>query len=960
MPKDNYWDPKNAILDNYVDSEMKKNPHKVFRNLAPSCPPPKYWNRDKGNVIIQGKTNKKKKHTSKADIIIQNNKVRMGKKQTETEIEKLNNTYTPLSSDCRTEIGNFYKSVKCLEYFYKKKDNKAVIDIWLNYEKKYNELEENYSKNKKEHIYQLYHSHKKIINKTKEIYKGIDNLKRYQLEEMGSFCTPLDYSSYYNKEFILDEWQCRALNLIDNRKSILLCAPTSSGKTMITTYLVQKSDRILFIVPSLPLCLQVAAMFYGIESGQVWVLDEDLTYKTDSIPKIIIGTPDEVLRQIDSIELESISTLVIDEIHEVNISHNIENIIHTVMNSNNKSIQFLGLSATIGNPEEFHGWLQLFDNTIELITVTNRFFNLSRFIYSSNDFHKITPCHTMRTEDLVVNGLLDYPFTPKDLVILSDKMVEKGFEVDKPEKYFDSDDRISLKRCQEYSKYLMKIIQTSDNIKITSLVNDLKEEFENMNLNSEGDINIYELTNSISDNKYTPSIFFNLNNLKLKNYFDTLLNTFKMNEEKKYPRHQQSLQKEMEKYNSLMEKRKKELEKINNPDKQANWMRDNPEPEVPSSVGSPHPDFTLKVKGEKVQVSDINENKDKICSEFVKRNMTDQIPALLELFNALLRGFAIYSKDLPTAYLRCVQELAQQGKLAIIFSDKSLAFGINMPISTVCFCGDTDTLDTLMYQQMEGRCGRRGLDKKGNVIFAGISNNKICNLVNGIVIPIKGNPNILNENILALPEINNKNKCIESIVKNNLANFNNIKLKNISFNIDESTTKMRYLPKNYLPLLWKLSKNPESYSICAFMVWFEKQTKLHRRLNESDDIHFFGLISFIIQNDVTKNNDLLINEKSIKDNEYVKDLIQYIEDHDYLDDNTNYTSNTLYKTFRLNGIQKEIRNDINQFSKIKKQLNDANMIMLTLRNHFRKTNMELILRKVWRRLYWISKTISIY
>ena len=45
--------------------------------------------------------------------------------------------------------------------------------------------------------------------------------------------------------------------------------------------------------------------------------------------------------------------------------------------------------------------------------------------------------------------------------------------------------------------------------------------------------------------------------------------------------------------------------------------------------------------------------------------------------------------------------------------------------------------------------------------------------------------------------------------------------------MEESTTKMCYLPKHYLPLLWKLSKFPESYSICAFMVWFEKQTKLH-------------------------------------------------------------------------------------------------------------------------------------
>lgn len=50
---------------------------------------------------------------------------------------------------------------------------------------------------------------------------------------------------------------------------------------------------------------------------------------------------------------------------------------------------------------------------------------------------------------------------------------------------------------------------------------------------------------------------------------------------------------------------------------------------------------------------------------------------------------------------------------------RSLAFGINMPIRTFCFLGETQDLNTLMFQQMEGRCGRRGLDKKGTVIFAG-------------------------------------------------------------------------------------------------------------------------------------------------------------------------------------------------------------------------------------------------
>jgi hypothetical protein len=47
--------------------------------------------------------------------------------------------------------------------------------------------------------------------------------------------------------------------------------------------------------------------------------------------------------------------------------------------------------------------------------------------------------------------------------------------------------------------------------------------------------------------------------------------------------------------------------------------------------------------------------------------------------------------------------LASKGRLAVVISDDSLAFGVNMPFRTCVFCGEmSGELDELMAQQMSG------------------------------------------------------------------------------------------------------------------------------------------------------------------------------------------------------------------------------------------------------------------
>jgi hypothetical protein len=80
----------------------------------------------------------------------------------------------------------------------------------------------------------------------------------------------------------------------------------------------------------------------------------------------------------------------------------------------------------------------------------------------------------------------------------------------------------------------------------------------------------------------------------------------------------------------------------------------------------------------------------------------------------LRRGIGLYINEVSSpSYRREVQRLASKGKLAVVVSDDSLAFGVNMPFRTCVFAGEMGgELTPLMAQQMSGRAGRRGLDER--------------------------------------------------------------------------------------------------------------------------------------------------------------------------------------------------------------------------------------------------------
>jgi hypothetical protein len=86
------------------------------------------------------------------------------------------------------------------------------------------------------------------------------------------------------------------------------------------------------------------------------------------------------------------------------------------------------------------------------------------------------------------------------------------------------------------------------------------------------------------------------------------------------------------------------------------------------------------------------------------------------LIRALRLGVGIHHPGMPTRYRQNVEILFRARYLRVVISTSTLALGINMPCRTVTFLEDSQELTPLLYRQMAGRAGRRGMDDKGFVV----------------------------------------------------------------------------------------------------------------------------------------------------------------------------------------------------------------------------------------------------
>ncbi len=188
------------------------------------------------------------------------------------------------------------------------------------------------------------------------------------------------------KTFTLDPFQEEAIKAIEDNNSVVVSAPTGSGKTLIADFIIEKhkddNKRIIYTAPIKALSNQKYKDFsreYG--EGKVGLMTGDIVINSHA--KILIMTT-EIYRNMvvskDS-EIKDIAYVIFDEIHYINdIERGYvweESVIYSP-----ETVRFLCLSATIPNAQEFSNWIQAIKrHTVKTVVSTKRYVPLEHQFY---------------------------------------------------------------------------------------------------------------------------------------------------------------------------------------------------------------------------------------------------------------------------------------------------------------------------------------------------------------------------------------------------------------------------------------------------------------------------------------------------------------------------------------------------------------------------------------------------
>lgn len=203
--------------------------------------------------------------------------------------------------------------------------------------------------------------------------------------------------------FELDDFQKDACKLIDEGKSVVVCAPTGAGKTVIAQHAIhnaiENGTRIFYTTPLKALSNQKYYDFgekYG--NDKVGLLTGDTSINRNA--QIVVMTT-EVFRNMlygtnfGSVtdNLKDVKYVVLDEVHYMNDEQRgtvwEESIIYCPTN-----VQIIALSATVANADELTAWINTVHSKTELVDTDFRPVPLRFYYFDSSQPDKLLPLLT--------------------------------------------------------------------------------------------------------------------------------------------------------------------------------------------------------------------------------------------------------------------------------------------------------------------------------------------------------------------------------------------------------------------------------------------------------------------------------------------------------------------------------------------------------------------------------------
>jgi hypothetical protein len=229
------------------------------------------------------------------------------------------------------------------------------------------------------------------------------SINNFQLLHCGPyFDRSIDSAPDSRVPFEPDAWQRRVLDGIDAKRSQLVIAPTSAGKTFISFYAMKQvlesndDDILVYVAPTKALVNQIAAEVQGRFSksykyagNSVWgIHTRDYRINNPTGCQILVTVPH--ILQIMLLAPSNANTwarrvkwIIFDEVHCIGQAEDgliWEQLLLMA------PCPIIALSATIGNPDEFNAWLsstqKAAGNEFDMVQHRHRYSDLRKFVYT--------------------------------------------------------------------------------------------------------------------------------------------------------------------------------------------------------------------------------------------------------------------------------------------------------------------------------------------------------------------------------------------------------------------------------------------------------------------------------------------------------------------------------------------------------------------------------------------------
>ncbi|KAF2871247.1 DEAD/DEAH box helicase-like protein [Massariosphaeria phaeospora] len=228
--------------------------------------------------------------------------------------------------------------------------------------------------------------------------------RQFQLLHCGPyFERSIDSAPDPRVPFEPDAWQRKVLDEIDAKRSLLVVAPTSAGKTFISFYAMKQvlesndDDILVYVAPTKALVNQIAAEVqarfsktYKYPGNSVWgIHTRDYRINNPTGCQILVTVPHILqIMLMAPVNANSwsrrVKWIIFDEVHSIGQAEDglvWEQLLLLA------PCPILALSATIGNPDEFSAWLtstqRAVGNDLTMVSHPHRYSDLRKFIYTA-------------------------------------------------------------------------------------------------------------------------------------------------------------------------------------------------------------------------------------------------------------------------------------------------------------------------------------------------------------------------------------------------------------------------------------------------------------------------------------------------------------------------------------------------------------------------------------------------